>query len=141
MLQSIKELGEYLQEQNKSSDSSVIDILTEKPKVKRVIELKFDSNNNYVETILSEFDSKNYSKYLYKKGAANGIYPSPTIIIQISTKIGEETLWHSKTWDKKFVAWFNKYQEKSLTIKEVYNNIVENNVRIDRKSTRLNSSH
>ncbi|KYC44493.1 MAG: CRISPR-associated protein [Candidatus Methanofastidiosum methylothiophilum] len=109
MIKSVANIGEYL---IKKEDKSPLSIIIQEPNVKHVIGIflnKFDKDYEYETIRLEEFDSKNYEKYLYRRGESQGANVTPSCII---TDI-------DKTFKKKFLHWFSYSNLKNLSNEEI----------------------
>lgn len=104
---------------NKSSKSVIFVDL-----IKEGNEISFDKVS------LEEFDKEKSSKYFYKKGTSRGTNITPTSLI---TEV-------EKTYNMKFLKWFENHQKDDLLIENILNILNNNNDNIISEIDRIHSS-
>lgn len=107
MIEAVCRIGEYVQEKNKADN---IRPLVENPnangKYKHVLVVVLrEGNDGYAFSRVELQEIKDYLNYLYKGKKGNSIDATPTC------KITEV----EKTFNKKFLRWFNKYEDYSIS--------------------------
>ncbi len=78
--------------------------------------IKDENIINFDKVSLESFDEDKSLNYFYKKGSSRGTNITPTALI---TEV-------EKTFDNKFIKWFNDYQNEDSLIKSIYDGIVDN---------------
>jgi CRISPR-associated protein Csh1 len=121
LLNALYEIGKtYTEKENFQKIDLLLDDLN---KVKSVIVVEFEKNENnlsYLGVKEKEFTPSDTSLYLYKKGSSRGTDLTP------STKITEP----EKTFNMKFFKYFKDNKDSNDLVKDICNEIEENNERI-----------
>jgi len=121
MLNALYELGKtYIEKEPFNKIDLLLDDLN---KVTTVIMVEFEkigNNMNYFGVKEKEFSTSDTHLYLYKKGSSRGTDLTPT------TKITEP----KKTFDLKFFKYFKDNKDSNKLVKEIHDEIEENNERI-----------
>lgn len=120
LLNSIYEIGKLYSENEKLDELDILlDVLDDK-KIKDVllINLVEDENGryNYNKIITEDFDYKKNKKYIYKKGSSNGADISLSSLITTPRK----------TFNKKFLKWFDKTKTNDKLYNKIKNCIMNN---------------
>ena len=92
--------------------------------------VKDESIVKYDKVSLESFDEENVFRYFYKKGSSRGTNISPTSLI---TEV-------EKTFETKFIKWFENYQKEDKLIDNIYSSIKDNDESILSEIDRIYSS-
>ena len=119
LLDALYKLGKlYIEKENLDE----IDILLDNKKIGAVVLVEFNEDNDgnikYNKVYQEDYDSKNKVKYLYKKGSSRGTDITPSCLI---TEL-------DKTFNNKFVKWFNNNKDKNILFEKL-NNAITNDIK------------
>lgn len=117
LLDALYKLGKlYIEKENLDE----IDILLDNKKIGAVVLVEFieDSNGDfsYTKVYQEDYDKLNKVKYLYKKGSPRGTDITPSCLI---TEL-------DKTFNNKFIKWFDNNKDNSNLFLKIYNEIKNN---------------
>ena len=124
LLNALYDLGKiYTEKENFQKIDLLLDDLS---KVESVIMVEFEKNNNgvsYISTKEKKFSMEDTHLYLYKRGSSSGTDITPSTLI---TTV-------EKTFNKKFIKWFENNEKNNPFIKEIYDEIIlrENIIKCD----------
>ena len=128
------ELGKYwIEKDNMDKVSILLDSNDLKKYSKSVIFIDLIKDENKITfdgVSLESFDEEKSYRYFYKKGSSRGTNVSPTSLI---TEV-------EKTYNNKFIKWFENFQKDDKLIENIFTSISENNDEILSEIDRIYSS-